>query len=230
MADLKEIHGKLLEAINEIDAQLDSLSGGKAAGKRKIVADLTDKHSTVYRAALDDVLGFIKNLDAEKKAAVVSAFQTELRKSFDAEVSAYVEALVESQPVQEALITPEQAETLSKQRSELYQQIKAVVGVAESVGEEPLEMPSSRRGASGPRGPRNLSMFTFYINDEEVDKTIGQIAKENGYEKSADLTKALRDSGFDTKDGVSFDDFELPNGKILSGQRNEDEDEEEVED
>ena len=84
-----------------------------------------------------------------------------------------------------------------------------------------------RRGSTGKRGPRNLSLFTFWIDGDEVDMTIGQIAKENGYDKAGDLTKALRAAGFDTKDGDSFSNFKLPNGKVLTGERDDSEEEEE---
>jgi hypothetical protein len=73
-----------------------------------------------------------------------------------------------------------------------------------------------------------LSLFTFFIDDEEVDLTIGQIAKENGYEKASDLTKALRNEGFDTREGNEFGPITLPNGKVLSGVRDDAEDDEDT--
>lgn len=227
MADLAEIHAQLMETVDEIDTKLDSLTGGKTAGKRKIVNDLMEKHSAKWSQAVNDTVAFVQQQDPEVQAAVVSAFMSELRKNFDKGVSNYIEALVDSQPVQEPLITEEEAAVLSTQRSELYQKIKAIVQLAETVDEGPFDMPKMRRGSTGKRGPRNLSLFTFWIDGDEVDMTIGQIAKENGYDKASELTKALRESGFDTRDGDSFEDFELPNGKLLSGQRDDSEDDDE---
>ena len=222
-AQLNEIYQQMMEAVNEIDVKLDSLSGGKTAGKRKIVSDLMEKHESVWSNAVTDIVNFVNGQDPEVQTAVVSALESALRKNFDKSVNAYVEGLVDSQPVQQPLVSEEEAAVLSSQRSELYQQIKAIVGLAESIGEEGFEMPKMRRGSTGKRGPRNLSLFTFWIDGEEVDMTIGQIAKDNGYDKASDLTKALREAGFDTKDGDSFEDFELPNGKTLSGQRDDSE-------
>lgn len=228
-AQLAEIYTQMMEAVEEIDTKLDSLSGGKATGKRKIVSQLMEKHEIIWSQAVNDIVSFVSGQSPEVQTAVVSALETALRKNFDKSVNSYVEALVDSQPVQEPLVNEEEAAVLSGQRSELYQQIKAIVGLAESIGEGPFEMPKMRRGSTGKRGPRNLSLFTFWIDGEEVDMTIGQIAKENGYELAGDLTKALRASGFDTKDGDAFEDFELPNGKKLTGQRDDSEEEDEPE-
>lgn len=227
--ELNEMYDSLMEVINEIDTKLDSLTGGKSASKTKILNGLVQENSSLWESAANDMIAQLKTLDPDKQAAVYTGFVSKLRKEFDKEVNSYVEGIVDAQPVQEALITPEEAEVLSKKRSEVYQKVKSVVELADTFGEE-FEMPKIRRGSTGKRGPRNLSLFTFFINGEEVDATIGQIAKDNGYDKAGELTDALRKSGFDTKDGAEFDSFELPNGKILSGYRDDtDEEEEEVE-
>ena len=227
--ELEVIYGQMMETISEIDVQLDSLSGGKTAGKRKIINELTEKHNDVWSKAVTDVTAFIETQDEETQAAIVNAFQTALRSNFDKSVNSYVEGLVDAQPEQVALISEDEAAVLSGQRSELYQKVKAIVGLAESVDEGPFEMPKMRRGSTGKRGPRNLSLFTFWIDGEEVDETIGNIAKQNGYDKAGDLTKGLREAGFDTKDGDSFPDFTLPNGKVLTGTRDDSEDDEDDE-
>lgn len=227
--ELKEMYDSLMEVVNEIDVKLDSLSGGKSASKTKILNNLVQENSSLWESAADDMITQLRTLEADKQAAVYTGFISKLRKEFDKAVNSYVEGVVDSQPVQEALISEEEADVLSKKRSEVYQKVKSVVELADTFGEE-FDMPRIRRGSSGKRGPRNLSMFTFFINGEEIDATIGQIAKDNGYDKAAELTDALRASGFDTKNGSEFDKFELPNGKILSGVREDDEDSEDAPD
>lgn len=225
--EIRELYDNLMEAIGEIDTALDSLSDSSTVGKRKVTNDLVAKHETVWSGPLGDLVEFVSGQSIEVQTAVVSAFQATLRKEFDKAISSYVEGVVESQPVQEPLITEDEAAVYSEKRSEIYKKLKSIVELADSIGEEGYEMPRMRRGSTGKRGPRNLSLFTFWIDDEEVDMTIGQIAKDNGYEKAKDLTEALRESGFDTKDGDSFDSFTLPNGKVLSGQRDDEEESDE---
>lgn len=236
MADLREIYDNMMAAIDEIDVQLDSLSGGKTAGKRKIVNELMEKHNNVWASPTEEIVNFIKSQDPEVQVAVVNALSSELRKNFEKETTAYVEGIVDSLPKQEALISQEESQVISKQRSDLYQKVKSIVELATATGEGEWEMPRMRRGSVGERGPRNLSLFVFSVDGEEVDMTIGQIAKANGYDKASELTKALRTpneetgwEGFDTKDGSEFSGFRLPNGKVLSGVRDEDESEEEDE-
>lgn len=229
--DLKEIYTELFGAINEIDVMLDSVSGSKAAGKRKVISDLTSKHEALWKSAVDNTVASLSQMEPENQAAVYYALINNLRNNFDKNVTGYVDGLVDAQPKQEALISEEEVAKYSEKRSQLYAKIKTVVELAESVGDEVLEMPRIRRGSSGKRGPRNLSLFIFSLDGEEVeDMSIGQIAKENGYEKAADLTAALKASGFDTHKGAEFADFILPNGKVLSGFRPEDEDEEDEDD
>lgn len=224
--ELNEMYDSLMEVINEIDTKLDSLTGGKSASKTKILNGLVQENSSLWESAANDMIAQLKTLDPDKQAAVYTGFVSKLRKEFDKEVNSYVEGIVDAQPVQEALITPEEAEVLSKKRSEVYQKVKSVVELADTFGEE-FEMPKIRRGSTGKRGPRNLSLFTWFIDGvEQEDTSIGEIAKNNGYEKAAELTEALRKSGFDTKDGAELENFTLPNGKTLSGYRDDSEEEE----
>ncbi len=227
--EIRELYNSLSEVLDELDSALDSLSDSTSVGKRKLTNELIEKHESSWSEAVSKTVTFVKAQPIEVQTAVVQAFYQNLRKNFDKEINGYLEGLVEAQPVQKPLISEDQVEEYSTKRKEVYKKIKAIVELGESVGEEGMEMPRQRKGSTGKRGPRNLSLFVFWIDDEEVDMTIGQIAKENGYEKAADLTKALRESGFDTKEGSSFANFELPNGKILSGER-DDSDEEEEED
>lgn len=220
------MHQQFMETIGEIDTVLDSLSGSKAAGKRKVTNDLVEKNEAAWKEAVDGTIAYLDAQPIEIQAAVVNAFKSKLDEKYGKEVTGYIEGLVDQQPVQQPLATEEEGEKLSKQRSELYQRVKAIVELNESVGGDPLDMPKMRRGSSGKRGPRNLSLFVFEIDGEEVDMTVGQIAKNNGYEKASELTEALREFGFDTREGSEFDNFELPNGKKLSGVRQDDEDEE----
>jgi hypothetical protein len=224
--ELKDMYDQLIEVIEEIDTKLDSLTGGKSSSKTKIVNELTKKHETSWNPAVNDMIAQLETLDPETQAAVYNGFVSSLRKQFEKSVNSYVEGLVDSQPVQQPLISEEEAEVLSKKRSEVYQKVKSIVEVAATFDED-YDMPRIRRGSTGKRGPRNMSLFTFFIDGVEVDATIGQIAKDNGYDKAAELTDALRASGFDTKGGSEIESFELPNGKILSGVREDDEEEEE---
>ena len=231
--EMTDLYDQIVSSIDEIDVELDSLTGGKSAGKRKVTNDLKEKHEGIYSGPLGQTVDFIAGQPEEVQAAIVSAFTDELRNKYGKSTDSYITALVDNQPTQEALITEDEAAQKSKDRSELYQKAKAIVSLLSSVGVD-VEMPKARRGSTGKRGPRNLSLFTFSVNGVEVDMTMKQIAEAGGYSKASQLTKALRDAddssgwkGFDVTNGSQFDDFTLPNGKILSGFRDDSDDEDE---
>jgi hypothetical protein len=227
---LTEIHAELMASIQEIDQVLDTLSGSKTAGRRKIINDMVSNAEGTWQPVAEQVSDFLKGMDESQRTAVFFGVVETLRKEFEKAASSYVEAVVDAQPKQEAVVTPEQAEQLNANRKELYAKIKPIVELAEQIEGETLEMPKVRRGSSGPRGKRAMSLLTYFIDGEEVDMTPGQIAKENGYEAAKDFTQALRDAGYDVSTVTEINNFKLPNGKVLNAVLDDGSDEEEESD
>jgi hypothetical protein len=227
---LTEIHAELMASIQEIDQVLDTLSGSKTAGRRKIINDMVSNAEGTWQPVAEQVSDFLNGMDESQRTAVFFGVVETLRKEFEKAASSYVEAVVDAQPKQEAVVTPEQAEQLNANRKELYAKIKPIVELAEQIEGEILEMPKVRRGSSGPRGKRAMSLLTYFIDGEEVDMTPGQIAKENGYEAAKDFTQALRDAGYDVSTVTEINNFKLPNGKVLNAVLDDGSDEEEESD
>lgn len=235
--EFRAVYDQMMEAIADIDTQVDSLTGGKSAGKRKVTSDLVVANQELCDNATTMIVGQLtdEKYSDEQRVALYSAIVSGLKAKFEESTSAYVSAIVDTQPEQLPLVTPEEAAVLSTQRSALYQKVKSIVDIQQSLGGEEWDMPKMKRGSSGKRGPRNLSLFTWSLDGEEIDETIGNIAKANGYDKASELTKALREGAtvpaeFDTREGDTLTSFTLPNGKVLSGFRDDtepDEDEEE---
>ena len=231
---MRETYDEMIEAINQIDVELDSLTGSTTGTKRAVITDLVTKHESVYSNPIEQIITNLESMDAEQQAAAYHAFSEALETNFGKAAKAYVDAKVDSMPTPEPMINEEEAAKRSEQRSALYQKVKAIVNLVSTVHDEEWAMPKMRRGSKGKRGKRNLSMFVFMIDGEEVDLTIGEIAKDNGYEKASELTKALRETTFvdedgkefkfNTTTGTQFDNFKLPNGKLLSGYRPDDDD------
>ena len=115
--DLKDIYNELFEGINEIDVLLDSVSGSKAAGKRKVISDLTSKHEAFWKDAVDTTVTQLSTLDAEQQAAAYYALVNTLRTNFDKSVTGYIDGLVDAQPKQEALISEDDVAKYSEKRS-----------------------------------------------------------------------------------------------------------------
>jgi hypothetical protein len=212
-----EIYYTLKETIDEIDVQLDSVGDQKAAGKRKITNDLIEEFKDVWEPVVAKLSEQLNSFEPDKRAGVYNGFVRALTKAFGDETSAFVDTLVPAEVEGEAS-TSIPAETLAglqKTRSELYGQIKAIVDIAKQLDGTELEMPKRRYGGVGKRGKRALTQYKFTVDGVEV-KNLAEVAKGNGYEKSADLTKALREAKVDTTTPPKEFSFELPNGKTLN--------------
>lgn len=224
--DLKAIYDEIVSNINEIDVQLDSLVDTESAGKRKIGNDLVDKFEAQWTSIVEQLTGHLNSLDEETQAGVYLGLSRSLQSVFSEPAKNFVESLAKNAPKSEPLITEEQAAELSKVRSELYQKAKAVVDLAKNFDGTDFEMPKTRRGSRGKRGPRALSLMVWAINGAAVaeeDNSVAGVAKLLGFEKSKDFTQALRDAGVDTRE--PGDSFEVEiNGKTVFAERGEEDD------
>lgn len=206
MADLRTIYEGGMEKVAEIDTQLDSLTDQETAGKRKVGNDLIEASKAEWENFLAGAITQMETMAPEVQAGVYLALQKGLKEKFDATSTELVSKKVAEMPPVEPLISEEEAENLRKVRSALYQQVKNVRELAIQVGEATEEdpnwvMPKMRRGASGKRGKRALSLMTWYINGEEIEDidTVKDVAAHLGFAKAADFTQALRDAGIDTR-------------------------------
>jgi hypothetical protein len=214
-----DIYYTLMETLKEIDVQLDAAGDQKAAGKRKITNDLVEEFKDVWEPVVANLSKQLEAFEPNKRAGVYNGFVRALTKAFADETSAYVETLVPAEAEQTETVSPETLASLQKTRSELYAQVKAIVNIAKQLDGTELEMPARRYGGVGKRGKRALSNYTFTVDGAEF-KNLSEVAKSNGYEKAAELTKALRDAKIDTTNPPKDFQFTLPNGKTLSAHDN----------
>lgn len=230
--DIQEMYDQLRTAIDEIDVKLDSLTDAASAGKRKIVNDLMEKNSEIVTKVVDNFVPQLENLDEETLVGVYRGIVSKLSAAFDERTKQIVDKLVEAAPKSAPLITAEEAEVLSKQRSELYQGIKMVVTLNEKFGNNPLEMPKSRRGAAPgvKRGPRALNLMVWSIDDVVLDPqpSLKDLAESLGFESTKDMRAAMKEQGIDTTNPENGElTFTAADGKVLFGYiPTEDDDEE----
>ena len=230
MADLRTIYEGAMVNVSDIDEKLDSLTDQETAGKRKVSNDLVEASRDKWEPFSTAAVKQMADMSPEVLAGVYLGIQKILKDEFDKSVSEFITSQVSDMPPVEPLISEEEAESLRKVRSGLYQQIKSVRELAIQVGEateedEDWKMPKMRRGAHGKRGKRALSLFTWFFNGEEVEDvdTVREVASHLGYEKAADFTQALRDSGIDTRNPPDEFTFNHPSGVILTAVKETDE-------
>ena len=231
MSDIQEMYQELMEAINSIDEQLDSLDGGDSAGKRKIANDLVAANEAVWQPVVESLIRQLGNLEGDTLAGVFRGISGELNKAFAKPVADHIESLVEVAPVVEPLITAEEATELSSQRSELYKNVKQVIHLASVMNSLELESPKIRRGSKGKRGPRIVTLMNWAINGEALDDEIKykEVAIACGFEGSKGLTDYMKSKDIDTKAPENNEiEVELPDGRTLTGFMPEDDDDDET--
>ena len=222
--DLKVLHDSLHQKIDEIDEVLDSQVNQKTAGKRTIVNKLIEDKQTVWEPVGSQLLAQLKTADSDTQAGFYYGLIRMLDKEFAKELAAHIESKVVDIPETPATTIPdEKLKELSAARSELYAKVRTLVEMNDTFGAgEDLHMPRKRTGARGKRGPRAITTFNWDIDGTSYDKLKDVAEVYDQYEKTSDLTKAMREAKIDLKNPADRIEFTLPDGKILVGTKDED--------
>jgi len=230
----REWYEKLTEQVATIDEQLDA--GSEAAGIRKLTNTLVEANKAEWGAVVPSLAEELRNMEPAERAGNFYGFIREVSKLFKEEVDNWLKAEVENQPKSD---TPEVSEaekkSLSEARTALVKQIKMIVEMATLFNEidpaKPWAIPA-RRGATGKRGKRALSLFTWQVDGVQMPSTedsVKGVSQKLGFEKQAEFTKALIAAGIKT--ATPEDEFEvIINGHTVTAQREDDEDEDDSED
>ena len=248
-AVIKPVYDNLMGLINEIDEQLDASDDSAGASKRRIKNELVTKFDADSSTAFNSFSTELGALSEDDLVGIYAGFMQKMEKEWGSKVNAILEARVAAQPQTEKVeISPEQLAELSKQRSELYQQIKMAVQLANSTepGGVDWAMPKTRRGSKGKRGPRAMNLMVWAVNGEELDpqpEKIKDLAEVLGFVDTTDdkgetvsaqrnFTAYLKSKDVNTTNPENGEiRVELPNGQELYGYIPEtDEDEDEIPD
>lgn len=235
------------EKIDALDEQLDALSDRKGAGKRALINAMIEEQKEDWGGTLQNFSAALSNVENEKgfevAAGIYYGFLKAITDQFKEKFDKFVQEKVDAQPVTQVVeMSPEEVEKLSEQRKAYAKQAKMIMELGTTLGANEDDFPKIkvRTGARGKRGPRALSLFDWFIDGEALsgeDNSLLAVSRAHGYEKKADLTKAMKDGGIDTKEPEDQITFTLKDGKVLTGQKRadamsdeEDEDDEDDED
>ncbi len=219
--EVQGMYNKLIEAISAIDEKLDSLDDTQGVTKRKIVSDLVESAQGTWGPAAEAFIAQLSTLDDDTLVGVYRGLTSEIDKAFAEKTKTIIDAKAETAPKPTPLISEEEIAPLSATRSELYQQVKMAVTLAKAIDGVDLEMPKTRRGSKGKRGPRAMSLMVWAINGEEINPQPAKfkdLAELLGFAKSSELTAFLKSKDVDTttpKDNKL--EVELPDGRLLTG-------------
>lgn len=240
-ADDSQVRGwykRLMQSVYEIDDVLDAQADAASGGKRKFTNELVDNTKTIWEPVTTHLDGQLKEMTEEQRAGAFYGFIRSLSENFKEDIDKWITMQIESRPkVEVELISEDEKKKLQEDRSNFTKQIRAIIEMAYTFGEangdpekEELDPnwpePKVRRGSVGKRGKRALTMYTWTIDGVEVgedDDSVKGVSTLLGYEKVADFTQALRDSGVDTTKPEDSFTREL-RGKTVTGTRITEED------
>lgn len=223
--DLNELYVQLINSINEIDEVLDSQEDASAIGKRKITNEHIENTKDSWSPVAERLTEQLNEAPVEVQIGFYYGLIRALNNSFGKVLADKLEEIVKSQPTPEVTKLPDEELTkLSETRSELYKKVKSLIEMSKAFGMEgSMEMPKRRTGKKGKRGPREISFFSFKIGDKTFDKLKDVAELYSGtYEKTSDLTKAMREAKINLTQPEDRFEFTLPDGEVLIGYRDAD--------
>lgn len=239
--DFKAVYGALYARLTNLDEILDTAAD--PLGRRAFVNALVKEYKPLWDQLVESFKGVVTGTpelaDERVFAGVFNGFMKQMELDYRAPVDATVAKIVDSQPKSETpAVSPEELAETSKLRSDTYKQLKMLRTVSLMIGgsEEEFPEPTKRTGSRGPRGPRAITNFDWSIDGTPLQgeqNNLTYIAKEHGYEKSADLRKAMKEKGINVSEPPDRIDFSLKDGKTLTGAKravNQEEDEDDDED
>lgn len=220
------------EEIAELDITIDASTGGKAAGKRAVRNTVKAETEDSWSKPVSQIEKLLGGIEDDRVLAGTLAAFGDVLKNFSERAEAFVSQEVESQKSDVEPVSDAEVSNLLEQRKALVEQYNALRGILELFAAtnpefasalEQIPTVSNRRGTSGGKRPREISMFTLSVDGEvQTDATISSIAASESVETKA-LKEHLAGQGVDlSKKGLEGkDSFEatLPSGKTLTGTR-----------
>lgn len=228
--------------IAAIDEKLDSITD--AGGKRAIANAIVDETKDSWEKPVTSVIASLTGISDDRVlVGSYTALVKALRESFNERVDKFLTEQKESQGTEVVQLSADEISALTTQRRQLNEEFKALEQVLElfDMDTSNVPRPKKRTGSRGKRGPRVFSKYVFSIDGTErtasqnsLSSIANTVCKGEGFEndwKSGDLRTFLSEQGIDLTNPPDSFSVTLPNGKVLSAQKQEaGEDEEEEED
>lgn len=201
--DMEILWDKLQQEINSIDEKMDSWNP-ETGQRRTFLKDLLESEKEKWSAQAEKLTEQLEAFEPEKRFALYLGLVGALNDSFKKESETWVDEQVSALPKPEKVVVSDEEKTATqKSRSETYAMMKQLRDLAQGFKfeyAESWELPKIRRGGSGKRGPRALTLFDYTVDGTPVevgeDETAqAAVARVLGYEKSAEFTKALKEIG-----------------------------------
>lgn len=233
--DIEALQSKASE-VATLDEKLDAASDSENAGKIALTNQLVKEHEDVWKPVSDQLNTAIETelgTNPETLAASYNGILRSLREKFKKTVEEYIVARVEENKTEtdeSAKVSQEEYDAWMTERRELVKQFQAMKEVMELVGMDvdSVTPPKKRTGAPrGKRGPRTFTNYQFSIDGKpraessnSLSSIAGTVTKDLNWRVN-DLHNFLTENDIDLQNPPESFEVTLPNGKVLSGVRQE---------
>lgn len=227
------------QEIAAIDEQLAAASGSTNVGKRALANSLMTDNTEVWQSLASQVVEVFKGVeDVETLVAAYTGVVETLKNEFSKSVDEYLEKQVAENQTETPDLNETQIAELEQQGRELREQYNALRSILDMFKMDIAHVPVPKRlsGSRGPRGPRTLSSFDYFIDGTERSKSQNSLSSiastvcsdiqtpEGHTWKTKNLRDFLVEKGLDINNPPDEWEFTLPNGKVIKAVKNAEKD------
>lgn len=203
---------ELQSVYNEIDAldsQIAAASGSDAMGKRAYLNSLFNERQPSLQPFIDQVIMHLTTQlsdDPESLAAAVNGLDRAISDAFGKQVDELATKFVEANKTEAPAVSDEELSNLTNAARELRKRYNALRGVLDMFGFDVSSVPEPKKlsGARGPRGPRTLSNFNYFVDGKprtESQNSLSSISntvfKDTPFREAKALREELARQGLD---------------------------------
>jgi hypothetical protein len=217
------VYNDLASRVAELDEILDAGLDTKSAGRRAVVNSLVKEQEARVDEAVKSFIEQLANADDAVKYGFYFGFVRGLRAEYEEAGQAYADSQVAERP--QVQVDPAQLEIANKERSDKVTMMKnlfEIIKVLDPEEAEKLDKVPRRRSLGGPKGKRAISYYTWNVDGEDFDGTLGEVAKSLGYDKAVELRSEMKESGINLTTPPATINFTTPSGHVIVGTRDAD--------
>jgi len=212
---------ELFKEISEIDQTLAAASGSETAGKRNIATQAMKSTEDVWKGPVDQIVNWLKtdfNGNDEQLVGAYTALIRNVRDAVRKQVDKYLDDAFKEHKTDTPTVklTEEQIEQMIASRKKAKEHFDVLYSVLEmaEIDLSDVQVPPRLAGARGPRGPRVLKGYDFFVDGKprsEKTNNLSSIAATVWPKtKVKDLKDFLLAQGLDLENPPDEFEYDLP--------------------
>ncbi len=239
--DPEALRALSLEAAR-LDEEIAAASGSVSQGKRAYLNSLVNtRMDDDLNSFVQDIVSNLSNVsEVEDLIALTESLDRAIKQHFGEQIDKHVDAYLEAnKPEESEKVSDTELESMMDKARTLRKRFDSMAGVLEMFGFDisDIQRPKRLSGSRGPRGPRTLSKFDYFVDgvartkhQNSLSSIASTLLKDTELGKTKHLREWLVQQGLDIENPPDEWEYTLPNGKVLKAVKSEETDEYEASD